>query len=177
MWENIDEFMPAPFKLSVTAEKVNQTITEMMSKWFPDYSDTRKVTRESVIKRIKKYNKLTPDENGLYTWNRYGKNEAPITATTEAEFVDKVLKYEQGLPARRLRFTAEVKQFLKEGIRNGINNADFPSPIISSTDGETTWIRDTLSKYCDGNWEVVDNELTESYGVIVMKTKEGLEPK
>lgn len=177
MWENIDEFMPAPFKLSVTAEKVNQTITEMMSKWFPDYSDTRKVTRESVIKRIKKYNKLTPDENGLYTWNRYGKNEAPITATTEAEFVDKVLKYEQGLPARRLRSTAEVKQFLKEGIRNGINNADFPSPIISSTDGETTWIRDTLSKYCDGNWEVVDNELTESYGVIVMKTKEGLEPK
>ena len=177
MWENIDEFMPAPFKLSVTAEKVNQTITEMMSKWFPDYSDTRKVTRESVIKRIKKYNKLTPDENGLYTWNRYGKNETPITATTEAEFVDKVLKYEQGLPARRLRSTAEVKQFLKEGIRNGINNADFPSPIISSTDGETTWIRDTLSKYCDGNWEVVDNELTESYGVIVMKTKEGLEPK
>ena len=177
MWENIDEFMPAPFKLSVTAEKVNQTVTEMMSKWFPDYSDTRKATREYIIKKLKKHNKLVPDENGLYVWNKFGTKEAPITATKEAEFVDKVLKYEQSLPAKRLRATASVKQFIKEGIKNGINNADFPSPIISSTDGETTWIRDTLSKYCDGNWEINDNELAESYGIIILKTKEGLVPE
>ena len=177
MWENIDEFMPAPFKLTVTTEKAMQTVTSMMSKWFQDYSDTRKVTRESVIKRLKKHNKLVPDENGVYTWNKYGKKEAPITATTEAEFVDKVLKYEQSLPARRLRATSDVKQFLREGIKNGINNADFPSPIISSTEGEVTWIRDTLSKYCDGNWEIVENEMLDSFGVIMLKTKEGLFPE
>jgi len=71
MWENIDEFMPAPFKLSVTAEKVNQTVTEMMSKWFPDYSDLRKVTRDWVIGRLKRLNKLVPNENGIYTYEKY----------------------------------------------------------------------------------------------------------
>lgn len=177
MWENIDEFMPNPFSLSVTSEDVIQTTTEMMSKWFVDYSDTRKVTREQIIKRLKKYDKLTPDENGVYTWNRYGKNESAITATSEAEFVDKILNYEQGLPAKRLRYTEQVKQFIKEGIKNGIKNADFPSPIISSTEGETTWLRDILSKYCDGNWEIVNNELLDSYGLIMLKTKEGLEPR
>ena len=177
MWENIDEFMPAPAKTIISAEKVGQTVFEMMSKWFPDYSDLKKETRDTLIKRLKKMDKLVPNDRGIFTFPRFGKGETPITASSEAEFVDKVLKYIQGLPAKRLRYTSEVKKFLKESIRNGINNTDFPSPIISSTDGETTWIRDTLSKYCDGNWEVEDNDITEAYGIIIMCTKDGVEPK
>lgn len=181
MWENIDEFMPVPFKLSITANQVNQTVTDVMSHWFRDNSNLEKVTRESVIEKLKRYNKLKPNENGLYTWKRYGKNEEPITATSEAEFVDKVFKYEESRPANRIRYTQEVKNALKEGIRNGINNADFPTPRISNTQGEVTWLKDILSKYCDGNgegnWEVRDNELTEAYGIIILETKEGIYPR
>ena len=75
---------------------------------------------EYIIKKLKKHNKLVPNENGVYIWNKFGTKETPITATTEAEFVDKVLKYEQSLPAKRLRATADVKRFLKEGIKNGL---------------------------------------------------------
>lgn len=177
MWENIDEFMPAPFKLSVTAEKVNQTITEMMSKWYPDYSDTRKVTRDWVVNRLKRLNKLVPNENGVYTYEKYEYKQAPITATSEAEFVDKVLKYEQGRPASRLRYTQNVKQYISEGIKNGIENVNIPPAAHSNKLGEKTWVRDTIAPYCDGNWEIVNNNLLESYGIIMLKTIEGAVPE
>ena len=44
------------------------------------------------------------NENGEYVYRKYGK-ESPIIATSEAEFVDKVLKYEESLPSKRLRIT------------------------------------------------------------------------
>lgn len=172
MWTNIDEFMPAPFKLSVSAEKIGENVATLMGKWFPSYSSTRAVTQEQVIKELKEYDKLKPDENGVYTYQKYGYKEAPITATSEAEFVEKVLKYKQGLPSKRLRFTGEVKRALKEGMKNGMNNTEFPAPIIASSDGDVTWLKDTLGKYCDGNWEVVDSDVAESYGLIIVKTKD-----
>nr|DAU18062.1 MAG TPA: hypothetical protein [Bacteriophage sp.] len=32
-------------------------------------------------------------------------------------------------------------------------------------------MKDILSPYCNDNWEIIDNELLESYGVIAVKTK------
>ena len=177
MWENIDEFMPAPFKLSITAERVNQTITEMMSKWFPDYSDTRKVTRDWIVRRLKRLNKLTPNEDGVYVYEKYEYKQAPITATSEAEFVDKVLKYEQSRPASRLRYTQDVKRYIAEGIKNGINNVNIPPAIHAGKSGEKTWVRDVIAPYCDGNWEVQSNEVFESYGIITLKTVDGAVPE
>lgn len=180
MWDNIDEFMPAPFKLSLTAERLNETITEMMSQWFPDYSNQRKVTRDIVIAKLKKLNLLTPDENGLYKYNKQGRDGTSITATSETEFVDKVLKYEESQPAYRLRATQNVKRFIREAMKNGIDNASFPPPASINADGERTWIRDTLKKYCDGNWELVQDQTTEmleQYGILTLKTKEGLYPE
>lgn len=172
MWSNIDEFMPAPFKLSLSAEKVGETVATLMAKWFPNYSSTRLVTEQEIINRLKAEKRLTPDENGVYSRPKWGFKEAPITATSEAEFVQKVLEYERSQPARRLRYTAQVKNALQEGIKNGISNVEFPAPIISTSEGSVTWLKDTLAKYCDGNWEVVNNEVAESYGLIVVKTKD-----
>ena len=170
MWDNIDEFMPAPFKLSITTEDVLKTTSSIMGKWFPEYSSAKKITRESVIERLKKWNKLTPNENGEYIYNKYGK-EAPIVATSETDFVDKVLKYEESLQPKRLRLTGEIKLTLKEAMEHGINNVEFPSPIITESDGSVTWLKDILSQYCNSNWEIVDDSFIESYGIIMVKSK------
>mgnify|MGYP001773646193 CR=1 FL=1 len=42
-------------------------------------------------------------------------------------------------------------------MKNGIDNATFPPPASINANGERTWIRDTLKKYCDGNWELVQD--------------------
>jgi hypothetical protein len=73
--------------------------------------------------------------------------------------------------------TSQVKSAIKEAITNGIDNATFPSPEITESNGQVTWIKDILAPYCDGTWEVFDNELLESYGIIALKTVEGFEPR
>lgn len=59
-------------------------------------------------------------------------------------------------------------------MKEGINNADFPRPSDNriSRDGDKEWLQSTLFKYCDGTWEVVNNPVTESYGLLMLKTKD-----
>lgn len=171
IWDNIDEFMPSPFKFSVSGEKVNQNVQDIMSHWFPEYSSTRTYTKEGVIELLKKRDLLTPDDNGNRTFNKWGTKEEPIVSNNEVDFVEKVTKYLQSQPSKRLRYTTSLKSVLKEAMKNGINAVDFPTPSYSPKDGEVTWLKSTLSKYCNGNWEIVDNEVAESHGVILLKTK------
>ncbi len=175
VWENIDEFMPAPFELNITTEEATKTVSEIMAEWFPYYSSFQKVTRESTIKLLKKYKALEPDENGHYVWKRE-QGEPPIIATSESEFVDKVYKYELNKPAKRLRYTASVKSGIKTAMKNGIENASFPNAKITQTDGQVTWLKDIMSPYCNGSWEVQDNELLESFGIITLKTISAYKP-
>ncbi len=176
LWENIDEFMPAPFKLSITTQEATQQVKDIMSEWFPDYSSVREITQDEVIKMLKQWKKLTPDENNIFTLS-LSDGSSPITANSEPEFVQKVTKFMQSQPANRLRYTADIKRAINEAIKNGIKSVDFPSPKFRSTDREMYWLRDNLSPYCNGTWEILDNELLESFGILTLKTKDGFYPK
>ena len=177
MWNNIDEFMPVSFTFNVTTTDAMKTTAEMMSKWFPYYRADYKVTRENLIKRLKKQGKLEKNNEGNYTYNKYD-SEGVIVASEEGEFIDKVLKYEQNLLSKRFRITGQIKNVLQEAIKNGsVDSVDFPTPIITPSEGSVTWLRDTLSPYCNGLWEVADSELLESFGVLMLKTKKGVVPE
>lgn len=176
IWEQINEFMPAPFKLSITTEKLNETVSNAMAKAFPDYSSSRTVTREQVIDELHKYKRLTPDERGLYTYPKYGFKEEPITARSEVEFVNKVLAYKQSLPSTRIRLTGDIKNKIKQAMKDGIDNVSWPTPLHRGEFGSVDWIKDTLKPYCNGSWEVLDNEQVETYGMLILKTKDGIMP-
>ena len=175
LWDNIDDFMPAPFKLNITTEQATQTVSEMMSKWFPDYTNNNKLVRDQVIDILKKYKALEPNEKGQYRWRK--ETGGFIISNSKEDFINQVVKYEQSLPAKRIRLTADVKKSLKQAIEKGIENANFMTPVISASEGETEWLQNMLSPYCDGVWEVVDNELLESFGVILLQTKDGHYPQ
>ena len=179
LWDNIDDFMPAPFKVSVSAQSAGETVSTWMAKCFPSYSSTRLATEQSVIEMLRRNDKLKPDENGIYLFRTSGK-EAPIQATSEAEFVQKVTKYIQGLPAKRLRLTGAVKNALQQAIKKkSTKGIDFPSPSDAKIGNKSDrdWIQSTLSKYCDGTWEVVNNSVTEAYGLIMLKTVDSADPR
>lgn len=69
--------MPAPFKVSVSAQSAGETVSTWMAKCFPSYSSTRLATEQSVIEMLRRNDKLKPDENGIYLFRTSGK-EAPI---------------------------------------------------------------------------------------------------
>ena len=71
----------------------------------------------------------------------------------------------------KIKVNGVISKSVEEAMQNGINNVEFPSPIITESDGSVTWLKDILSPYCNDNWEIINNELLESYGVIAVKTK------
>lgn len=172
MWDNIDQFMPAPFAVSVSVEKLEESVSAVMRDWFPSYSSTRLVTEEEIIEDLKKESKngkIEPDENGNYVYKPFGTNEKPIVAQTEADFIKKVTKYRQSKKNSRERATKRIKDAIKEGIRLNTSNVNFPAGGKAGSDGSPTWVQDTLKKYCNDSWRVEDNDTIESYGLIMLQ--------
>lgn len=173
LWDNINEFLPVPFQISVSGEHISEEVSTWMARCFKHYNSMRMITENQVIAFLKRANKLTPNENGVYTFRKEGK-EGVITSKSEAEFVKEVTKYIQSRPHYRLQLTGQVKSAIKDAIKNGINNADFPSPsdFRLDQDADSDWLRSTVSKYCNGLWEVYDCADAENYGIIILKTKD-----
>lgn len=173
LWDNINDFMPVPFKISVSGEHIQEEVTTWMSRCFRTYNSMRQTTEKQVIAFLKRINKLTPDENGMFTFKKEGK-EGIIQSNSETEFVKEVTKYIQSRPHYKLKLTGQIKRSIKEAIKNGIDNTDFPSPsdLSLDRDADSDWLKSTLSKYCNGLWEVYDNEDAENYGIIILKTKD-----
>ena len=148
-------------KIYVTKEgfdKLNARLRELLDVIQP------KVIEE--LKGLSKNGKIEPDEANVYIYRPIGVNEKPITATSEPEFIKKVTKYKQSLPSKRRRRTQKIKEALKEGIRLETANVNFPTGGKAGQDGSPTWLQDTLRKYCNSSWKVVDNEVIEAYGLI-----------
>ena len=74
-----------------------------------------------------------------------------IVAKDEEDFVKKVTKYFTSLPKRRVTYTGEIKNALRQGMEHGYKNMDLPRPIYTQNIEEATWLRDVLKKYCDSN--------------------------
>lgn len=174
MWNNIENFLPEPFNVDITTEHVVEDTEQYMRYWFPHYTSNFKLTKEYIVKVLKEEGKLKPNENGEYTYEKFGTKEPPIVATSESEFVDKVFKYRQSLTAPRLRQTQIIKDTLNRAFKNGFDNVTWPVPTDRSKGGSSSWLKDTIKPYCNGVWEIVDNELLEQYGIIVLKTKSNI---
>lgn len=58
--ENIEDFMPAPFTVSVGTKDINTVREKFMTSCFKDYSDSKTVDEKYVIKYLKERNLLKP---------------------------------------------------------------------------------------------------------------------
>lgn len=175
MWENIDGFMRAPTTITISGDEINTNTSKWMAASFPSYNSSRQITEKYVIQLLKNSNQLTPDENGIYTFRKYSK-EAPIKSSDKVDFIKKVQDYLESLPGSRLKLTGEVKNFIKQAQKEGINSVQFPSPsdAKSNSESDRNYITNTLAKYCNDAWEVVDNPVYESYGIVQLQTKDDI---
>lgn len=166
--DNIDLFMPPVFNISITTEDARKVVSEFMSKSFENYDSSKSHTEKQVIEELKRGGYLEKKEGEDYSYKPAGSSEAPITASTEAEFVQKVLAYKQSLPAKRLQIMGDIKSVFKEAIKQGSPEVDWPLPAQTRTGITVTWLKDTLSPYCHDTWQVQDNEFYESFGIITL---------
>jgi len=98
-----------------------------MKEWFPNYDYTKQYTREDVIELVRKNAKKNEDGSWVYRpKNSYAKE---ITATSDAELVEKLIKKFQGMEGTRHWQARVVAEALEYGIKN--NTTDI-NDIIKS---------------------------------------------
>lgn len=165
--DNLEEFLPSRHDINITTQKAQEKTGEWMSKNFPAYIADRLLNEKLITKHLKKlgvFNKK--NSNGEYEYQPNDSTEKIVDAE-EAGLVQKVLKYRQSLLPKKLKVMGQIKRYIQDGINS--HNVNFPIYSSARKNVSPTWLKDTLGKYCDGNWEIVDNEIWDAYGIICLK--------
>lgn len=172
IWDNIDDFMLAPFHITINTKQAISTVSDMMSNWFPDYSDGRLDNEQTTLEWLKNKGLLKKNNNGQFEFTKYGTNETPIISDDEVDFVKKVTEYFKKEAPKRTRKTRELRTKIKEAMQRGIDMVEFPTPV--DKEGNISWLKDTVSSYCNDNWIVDEQycELLDNFGIIMLKTRE-----
>lgn len=169
--ENLDEFLPAPFIKQASTERMLETTSNIMSKWFPGYRFGREVTDELVQKEIDEI-AVKDEETNKWKFHPKGSYFRPILAETEEELFSKVKKWMTSQPIRRMEFTQVISSGLKEAIETENPDYGFPaSSNLEDRDGTTLWFKQQLGKYCNKNWKVLECEPAEYLGIILLRNK------
>lgn len=172
---NIDEFLSVPFAVNITTQQALSSVEDQMIEWLPNHKDKKLSTKEDIIERLKEEDKLKPDENGVYSYN-VGRTQ--ITASSESDLVEKIYREEQKEAKRIKEITLSVKDHIKNAIGEaGISALDDLTPRRNSGAQSIYWMKEQLAPYCNGAWEVVDNQTLEDLGVITLATKDGYGPR
>jgi hypothetical protein len=126
-----------------------------MKIFFPEYG--KKKTEEEVRQMIEEAGgfKRRTDLEKPYGFVPKGSTADPIIADTEVELIKKVMSYYNTFQEQVKGQTQIIKNALKEGIRN--NTTDVSLPEASNTKNPS-WLRDTLSKYLNNNWIVLEGD-------------------
>jgi hypothetical protein len=147
--------MPTPFKISLKTQDVLEKKQEWMDKCFPHYSSDRLYDIKSITKMLKARKLLKKNDNGDFVFKTAGMADGPITSKDEAEFVQKVLEFHQGLRPKRQRAVEKVKIALMNAINENTSEVDWPRTFEKETGVSATWLKDTMAPYCKNNvWEV-----------------------
>lgn len=171
VWNNIDIFLPPVINLTPITENVVEDVAKFMADHFPGYVYDKKMSREQVIDWLTDLKLLDKPESGIYEFKPYNSNEEPITAKSEGEFIDKVLNWRNNLIPRRIKATQDIKILLQQAIKEETPFVDWPDAYNNRSGLSKTWLQNILEPYCNSRWEIVNNDVWESFGCIQLLNK------
>lgn len=169
---NIDVFLPPVINLTTSTENVIENVSKFMATHFPGYAYDKKLTKEQLIDWLTENKYLEKPESGIYEYKPYGSDQEPITATDEGDFVEKVLSYRNSLIPKRIRTTESIKILLKQAIKEETPYVDWPDSYNDRSGVSKTWLQNILSQYCNKRWEVIEDDIYESFGCIKLLNRD-----
>ena len=167
--KNLQEFLPTIFLNTATTEDALQEVQRVMSEWFPEYSsDKQHFSEEDIKQELEKAKAFTPNENGQLVY-QLGKKQ--FVANNETELLEKVKEYREFIFSYKASTTKNIINNLKEGINNEDPDISLPSISKGQTGVNPNWLRDKLAKYCNHNYQIIDNATAEQFGIIIIQNK------
>lgn len=166
--------MPSKFTSSMSVTDLHKNRTEFSSKCWKDIDIGKTFTAESVEKFLTKggYFDNTNDQGEYeYSYNTLTGGRKTIKGSDRADLVQKVLQLKQSIATSNIDLTNRCKEELKKCIEAEDPNAgNFPRTFNKRKDS-ASWLQDTLSIYCNKEWQIQEMPELEQYGTIVLYNK------
>lgn len=170
--QNIDEFLPPKPVIDLTPKEIISSVQKIMSTSFPKINTSKVWQDEDIKKLMKDFAKFDKKLNKWVFQNENSKQS--FTADNEGELFEKVKKYyTETLPRKRKDIVESVIISLKKGIKENTSLVPLPRVVgINIDEGASAeWFKNIMGKYCRNNYELIENEVTKSYGIILLKNK------
>lgn len=167
---NLDEVISVPENLTATSENLIANVDKGMKILFPNWG--KKKSEEEVKALIEAADgfKRRTDLEKPYGFFPEGDSSDPILADSETDLIKKVMAHYNTFQERVKGQTVIIKNALKEGIANDTIDVNLPV----SNGKKPDWLRNTLSKYLNANWTILEGEgydSAEEYGLIFVQNK------
>lgn len=169
----LDDYFPDPVSHDVESDDFLQQLQERMRKRFPNYRVRRDMLSDEEVKSIiEEAGGFERDkDSGKYSYRPPGTNSPAITADTEVELMEKVKKSIERSQHNIDWVVSKTIDALKAG-QNGDSIDDIIRPFNTRNTGDKalqSWFKDTLGRYCNEDWTVVDNNQLSKVGVILLR--------
>ena len=166
---NLNEVISIPENLTATSENLIANVDKHMKIFFPDSG--KKKSEEEIKNLIEQQDgfKKRTDLEKPYAYFPNDYSNTPILANSEPELVKRVTAYYNTFQEQIKGHTITIKDALKYGIKNNTSDIQLPE---SSNKENAAWLRNTLSKYLNNNWVVLEGEgfdSAEEFGVIFLQ--------
>lgn len=168
VYDNVQEFLPARQKIILSVQEIQQEVSKRMGENFPAYISDRLFNEKEVTKQLKKLKVFEKkNSNDEYEYKPPEGNEK-ITGKNEAELVAKVIKFRQSLVPKKARITQQLRKI----IQSRINGDQEEYPVYNSArKGSVTWLKDQFDRYSNGQWELLNDDIYDAYGIIALQHK------
>lgn len=171
---HMEDYMPKVKIVSAPADKILQTVKEIMEHYFPGYSSFKKNSDEQLRDKLKKEGAFKKQDNGKYEYvpkSGYKK----FVADTEEDIFNQVKEWYKTLE----RSTEDKAGILAEAIKYGqVNNTtDITEQLGNLTTkkpvekADVNWFLQYAQKYCNPNWQVIDLPVGLALGMVFIRNK------
>lgn len=176
---NLDDYLPEELVFDAPTENIIQNVNDQIATWWPDYQKYKAKTDEEIRKMLEEADALKPVErNGkkVYVYKSSANSNYEITAEDEFQLIEKIKKQQERWEKSREWMASTVVKALKYGIDNNTSDlreyiASIDTKGVADETGLSKWFSEYLSRYCNGNWEVVEHDSLKHFGIIVLRNK------
>ena len=170
---NINKFLPTKVKLSVTTEKLMENVTKSLKVLFPSYQVQRGASDEELSNYLREKKAFEIDsKTGMYRFQfPFGGDPITVEATDpnpELTMLKKVREEINSWTVKKQNLVGRIKNELNSAINEG---RSFKFPDTYKVEGDPLWLEQTMSQYCNGDYEVINAPGYESFGMLLIQNK------
>lgn len=170
---NINKFLPINLKLSLYTENLMENVTKALKILFPKYQFKRGASDEELSEMLREGNAFIINEkHGDYRYQFPFSREPIIVSVNdpnpELTMLKKAKAEIESWTIKKQNLVGRVKNELKSAISE---NRSFKFTDTYDVDGDPLWLEQTMTQYCNNDYEIVECPGVESFGILLLQHK------